>query len=74
MEKKISHNKPVHKSDTCVIIRHVKGMYDAFFGEGWVEWVRFKAHIDLKTNKKYVTQVAGTPLSKFQKVYLSKVL
>jgi len=63
-------NKTIFKSDYVEVKRHVRGQYDAFFGQGFVEWVRFKVNLNLAANKKSIEQVAGKPLTKQQRALL----
>lgn len=72
--KKVLWNKPIFKSDTCTITRHVKGQLDVFFGEGWENWARIILLKDTSTSKKKLKQLAGHKLSEDMINYLEGAL
>lgn len=46
------------------IIKHVHGMYDVFFGDGWENWTRIQVKKDKHFGRIYINYVAGIPLTK----------
>lgn len=69
----MKHNNMIH-TENLSFIRHVHGMRDVFFGQGYNQHARIRIHYNPMTNKKRIEHIEGIILTPWhRKVILTEI-